>query len=85
MFSRGKDKLETYYQQFLKLLKYAPQDMMQEVKVAHFVSKLNSPLNTRLQVLRLTTFANVLDVGWPIEQEVISSRVPSQDNTPWEN
>ena len=27
-YSQGKDNLEAYYQRFLKLLKYAPQDMM---------------------------------------------------------
>ena len=51
------------------------QDMMQEVKVACFMSKLNLPLNTTLQALRLTTFANVLDAGRPIEQEVNNPRV----------
>ena len=44
--------------------------MDQEAKVARFVSKLNPPLDTRLQSLRLTTFADVLDAGRPIEQEI---------------
>ena len=34
------------------------------------VSKLNPPMDTCLQSLKLTTFANVLDAGRPIEQEV---------------
>ena len=44
--------------------------MAQEEKVARFVSKLNPPMNTRLQALRLTTFADVLDSGRPVEEEV---------------
>ena len=44
--------------------------MTQEAKVARFVSKLNHPMDTRLQSLRLSTFADVLDAGRPIEQEV---------------
>ena len=59
-----------FYQRFLKLLKYAPAGMTQEAKVARFVSKLNPPMDTRLQSLRLSTFADVLDAGRPIEQEV---------------
>ena len=84
-YSQGKDTLEAYYQRFLKLLKYAPQDMNQEVKMARFVSKLNAPLNTRLQSLRLTTFADVLDAGCPIEQEVNSNKAPPRNNAPREN
>ena len=44
--------------------------MTQEEKVACFVSKLNPRMNTRLQALRLTTFADVLDSGRPIKEEV---------------
>ena len=68
--SQGKDTLEVFYQRFLKLLKYAPAGMTQEAKVARFVSKLNPPMDTRLQSLRLSTFADVLDAGRPVEQEV---------------
>ena len=67
---QSKDTLEKFYQRFLKLLKYAPPGMTQEEKVARFVSKLNPPMNTRLQALRLTTFADVLDSGRPVEEEV---------------
>ncbi|WP_369009027.1 hypothetical protein, partial [Escherichia coli] len=67
--SQGRDALDVFYQRFLKLLKYAPAGMTQEAKVARFVSKLNPPLDTRLQSLRLSTFADVLDAGRPIEQE----------------
>ena len=67
---QGEDTLDIFYQRFLKLLKYAPAGMDQEAKVARFVSKLNPPLDTRLQSLRLTTFADVLDAGRPIEQEI---------------
>ena len=81
-YSQGKDNLKTHYQRFLKLLKYAPQDMTQEVKVARFVSKLNSPLNTRLQALWLTTFIDVLDAGQPIEQEVNNPRTQNWENVP---
>ena len=59
-----------FYQKFLKLLKYAPPGMTQEAKVACFVSKLTSPLDTHLQALRLTTFADVLDAGRLVEQEI---------------
>ena len=41
--------------------------MTQEAKVACFVSKLASLLDTLLQALRLTTFADVLDAGRPVE------------------
>ena len=68
--SQGKDSLDAFYQKFLKLLKYAPQGMTEETKVARFASKLNPPLDTRLQSLRLTTFAQILDAGRPIEQEL---------------
>lgn len=44
--------------------------MTQEAKVACFVSKLNPPMDTRLQSLRLSTFAKVLDAGRSVEQEV---------------
>ena len=54
--------------------------MTQEVKVARFVSKLNSPLNTRLQALRLTTFADVLDARQTIEQEVNNPRMQNREN-----
>ena len=59
--------------------------MTQEVKVARFVSKLNSPLNTRLQALRLTTFADVLDAGRPIEQEVNNPSTQNQENVTRDN
>ena len=62
---QGKDTLDIFYQRFLKLIKYAPVGMDQEAKVARFVSKLNPPLDTRLQSLRLTTFADVLVRGDP--------------------
>ena len=68
--SQGKDMLDAFYQKFLKTLKYAPQGMMEDTKVARFSSKLNSPLDTRLQSLRLTMFAELLDAGTPIEQEL---------------
>ena len=67
---QGEDTLDIFYQRFLKLIKYAPVGMDQEAKVARSVSKLNPPLDTRLQSLRLTTFADVLDAGRPIEQEI---------------
>ena len=57
-FSQGKDTLDVFYQRFLKLLKYAPTGMNQDAKVARFVSKLNPPMDTILQSLRLTTFAD---------------------------
>ena len=59
-----------FYQNFLKLLKYNSLGMTQEDKVACFVSKLTSPPDTRLQALRLTTFADILDVGRLVEQEI---------------
>ena len=59
--------------------------MTQEVKVARFVSKLNSPLNTHLQALRLTTFADVLDVGRLIEQEVNNPRTQNRENVTRDN
>ena len=59
----GKEALDVFYQKFLKLLKYAPLGMTQEAKVSRFISKLTSPLDTRLQALRITTFVDVLDVG----------------------
>ena len=40
---QGNKDLEGYYQHFLTLLKYAPQGMTQEVKVACFITSLNSP------------------------------------------
>ena len=43
--------------------------MTKESKVARFGSKLNPPLATRLQSIRLTTFAETLDAGRLIEQE----------------
>ena len=46
--------------------------MTQEAKVARFVSKLTSILDMRLQALNLTTFADVLDIGRPVEQEIAS-------------
>ena len=46
--SQGKDTLDIFYQRFLKLLKYAPLGVSQEAKVADFVSKLNSPMDTHL-------------------------------------
>ena len=67
---QGKDSLDLFYQRFLKQLKYAPIGMNQEAKVARFVSKLNPPLDTRLQSLRITTFRDVLDAGRPVEQEI---------------
>ncbi len=78
--SQGKDTLDIFYQRFLKLLKYAPAGMNQEAKVARFVSKLNSPMDTRLQSLRLTTFADVLDAGRPVEQEI--NKNGSKDSKP---
>ena len=44
--------------------------MTQDAKVARFVSKLTSPLDTPLQALKLTTCADVLDAGRPVEQEI---------------
>ena len=44
--------------------------MNQDAKVVRFVSKLNPPIDTRLQSLRLTTFSNVLDAGKPVKQEI---------------
>ena len=68
--TQGSKELEAYYQHFLTLVKYAPQGMTQEVKVARFVSGLRSPLKERLQALRLTTFTDVLEAGKPIEREL---------------
>ena len=84
--SQGKDTIDIFYQRFLKLLKYAPLGMSQEAKVARFVSKLNSPMDTCLQSLRLTTFQDVLDFGRPIEQEILKNgpkenRVQPRDNS----
>ena len=67
---QGNKDLEGYYQHFLTLLKYAPQGMTQEVKVACFITSLNSPMDTHMQSLQLTTFADVLEAGKPIEQEL---------------
>lgn len=67
---QGQASLDIFYQRFLRLLKYAPLGMDQEAKVARFMSKLNPPLDMRLQSLRLTTFADVLDPGRPVEQEI---------------
>ena len=69
-FSQGKETLDVFYQKFLKLLKYAPPGMTEEAKVARFVSKLASPLDTHIQTLRLTNFADILDAGRPVEQEI---------------
>ena len=64
----------------MTLLKYAPQGMTQEVKVAHFITGLNPPMDTRMQVLQLTTFVDVLEVGKPLEQEIVqqAKRAPVQ-------
>ena len=70
--------LEGYYQHVLTLVKYAPPSMNQEEKVARFVSRLNSPLKERLQSLRLTRFADVLDAGKPIEQELNQAKRKSE-------
>lgn len=78
--TQNKDNLETFYQRFLKLLKYAPPRMTQEEKVARFVSKLNSSMNTHLQALRLTTFADVLDAGRLVEEEV--TKIATKDSKP---
>ena len=78
--SQGKDTLDVFYQRFLELLKYAPTGMNQDAKVARFVSKLNPPMDTRLQSLRLTTFADVLDAGRPVEQEI--NRGTTKDTKP---
>ena len=56
--------------------------MDQEAKVARFVSKLNPPLDTRLQSLRLTTFVDVLDAGRPIEQEIAKLTLKDDNATP---
>ena len=71
---QGGDTLDVFYQRFLKLLRYAPEGMNQDAKVARFISKLNPPLDTRLQSLRLYTFADALESGRPIEQEVMASK-----------
>ena len=68
--TQGSLDIEAYYQKFLSLIKYAPAGMTQEVKVARFVSGLQSPLKERLQALRLTTFIDVLEAGKPIEKEL---------------
>ena len=68
--NQGTMDLEAYYQHFLTLVKYAPTGMTQEVKVARFLSGLHSPLKERLQVLRLTTFTDVMEAGKPAEKEV---------------
>ena len=75
--SQGNWDIRSFYQQFLKLLKYAPTGMLQHTKVAQFVSRLNSPLKERLQSLRLTTFIDVLDAGRPIEQELNQAKKKS--------
>ncbi|MCO5560557.1 hypothetical protein L7F22_014172 [Adiantum nelumboides] len=69
-YTQHNKTLEEYYQHFLKLFKYAPPRMTQEVKVAQFVLGLHSPLKERLKAFRHTTFADVLDAGKPIEQEI---------------
>ena len=76
--TQGSRDLEGYYQYVLTLVKYAPPSMNQEEKVARFVSRLNSPLKERLQALRLTRFADVLDAGKPIEQELNLSKQRSE-------
>ena len=83
--TQGNLDLEGYYQLILTLVKYAPPSMNQEEKVARFVSRLNSPLKERLQLLRLTHFADVLDAGKPIEKELNQGKrkaepAPSRDN-----
>ena len=74
--------LEDFYQEFLVLLKYAPSSMNQQAKVARFVSRLTSPLRERLQDYRLTTFADILDIGKPIEQELINAKKKNLANNP---
>lgn len=69
-YTHSKENLESFYQKYLKLLRYAPSRMPQEEKVAHLVSKLNPPMNTRLPALRLTTFADILDAGRLVEEEI---------------
>lgn len=78
---QGSNDLEGYYHHFLTLLKYAPLGMSQYVKVAHFVIGLNPPLETFLQSLSLSTFADVLDVGKPIELELGLSGKRKGDST----
>ena len=63
---RNKD-LEGYYQHFFTLLKYAPQGMTQEIKVARFIIGLNYPMKNRMQALCLKNFAKVLEAGKPLE------------------
>ena len=46
--TQGRDTLDLYYQKIFKILKYAPDGMSEETKVAQFASKLNPPLDTRL-------------------------------------
>ena len=69
--NQGNKDLDGYYQHFLTLLKYAPQGMTQEIKVAHFIIWLIHPMNKRMQALRLNTFAEVLEARKPLEQEII--------------
>ena len=54
--------------------------MTQEAKVARFVSKLNSPMDTCLQLLRLTTFVDVLDARRHMEKEV--SKIALKETKP---
>lgn len=77
---QGNKDLEGYYQHFLTLLKYAPQGMTQEIKVAHFILGLNSLMDTHMQALQLTTFVDVLEAGKPIKQELAqqAKRAPVQ-------
>ena len=80
--TQGSMDLEAYYQHFLTLIKYAPTGMTQEVKVARFVSGLQSPFKERLQALRLTTFTDVLEAGKPIEKELNIGSKRKVDTTP---
>ena len=56
--------------------------MNQQAKVARFVSRLTSPLKECLQAFRLTTFADILDTGKPIEQELINAKKKNLANNP---
>ena len=73
--------MEGYYQHFLTLLKYAPQGMTQEIKVARFITRLNYPMNNRIQALRLKTFAEVIEAGKPLELEIMQQSKRSSNQS----
>ena len=55
--------------------------MTQEIKVARFITGLNYPMNNRMQALRLKTFAEVLEAGKPLEQEIMQQSKRSSNQS----